>query len=238
MKIPRDAGGTICSVKLLRNGRFLAIAATGLCAGLVLAGCSSNSPSSGSAPVAQISRLGPTSAYNGITLTKSYALPTGSFTTTDGGTRSITAPAKGDLTLVFFGFTHCSDDCPTIMAEVAAGWRALPTADQKRINLDFVTTDPWRDTPAVMKTWLARFGLPPNVGMTAAWQVIHDSGAAVGVDVEKPASFAGNYQVTHGLQLLGYTSDGQAHIEWLTEQITRPQLTADFARILSGAPIK
>jgi hypothetical protein len=89
-----------------------------------------------------------------------------------------------------------------------------------------------------MKTWLGRFDLPGSQGLTASWDVIHDSGSGVGVDVEKPTSFAGDYQVTHGLEVLGYTSDGDAHIEWLVEQITVPQLRADFARVLSGAPIQ
>ena len=202
-----------------------------------LAGCASSSSTTGAA-AAQVKQIGPTSAYNGFVLTKAYGLPTGTFTSTDGGSTTIKAPAKGDLTLVFYGFTHCTDDCPTTVADVSAAWRGLPAAEQKRITFDLITTDPWRDTTSVMKTWLGRFELPSSQGLTASWDVIHDSGSTVGVDVEKPTSFAGDYQVTHGLQVLGYTSDGKAHIEWLAEQITVPQLSADFARILSGAAIQ
>ena len=140
--------------------------------------------------------------------------------------------------MVFYGFTHCTDDCPTTVADISAAWRGLPAAEQKRITFDLITTDPWRDTTSVMKSWLARFELPSSQGLTASWDVIHQSGSAVGVDVEKPTSFAGDYQVTHGLQVLGYTSDGKAHIEWLVEQLTVPQLRADLARVLSGAPIQ
>jgi protein SCO1/2 len=211
--------------------------AAGVLALASLAGCAS-STSSGAAAVAQITQLGPTSAYNGFVLTKAYGLPTGTFSSTGGGSTEIEAPAKGDLTLVFYGFTHCTDDCPTTVADISAAWRGLPAAEQKRITFDLVTTDPWRDTTSVMKTWLGRFDLPSSQGLTASWDVIHDSGSGVGVDVEKPTSFAGDYQVTHGLQVLGYTSDGEAHIEWLAEQITVPQLRADFARVLSGAPIQ
>jgi protein SCO1/2 len=205
-----------------------------------LAGCSSSSTSSnaGDAPVAQATQLGPSSAYNGFVLTKPYALPTGTFSSTAGGSTAIKAPAKGDLTLVFYGFTHCDDDCPTTVADISAAWRGLPADEQKRITFDLVTTDPWRDTTSVMATWLSRFDLPSSAGLTASWDVIHASGSAVGVDVEKPASFSGDYQVTHGLQVLGYTSDGKAHIEWLVEQVTVPQLRSDLARVLSGAPIQ
>ena len=202
-----------------------------------LAGCASSSSTTGAA-AAQVKQIGPTSAYNGFVLTKAYGLPTGTFTSTDGGSTTIKAPAKGDLTLVFYGFTHCTDDCPTTVADVSAAWRGLPAAEQKRITFDLITTDPWRDTTSVMKTWLGRFELPSSQGLTASWDVIHDSGSTVGVDVEKPTSFAGDYQVTHGLQVLGYTSDGESRIEWLPEQLTVDQLRDDFARVLSGAPIQ
>ena len=228
--------GTIGAVNLLRNRRTVAITAAGVLALAAPAGCASSSSSA--APVAQITQIGPTSAYSGFVLAKPYRLPTGDFSSTDGATTAIKAPAKGDLTLVFYGFTHCTDDCPTTVADLSAAWRGLPAAEQKRITFDLVTTDPWRDTTSVMKTWLGRFDLPSSQGLTASWDVIHDSGSAVGVDVEKPTSFAGDYQVTHGLQVLGYTSDGKAHIEWLVEQITVPQLRADLARVLSGAPIQ
>jgi protein SCO1/2 len=234
---PVGRRGTIEAVNLLRNRRIISVTAAGAFALAGLAGCAS-STQSGAAAAAQITQLGPTSAYSGFVLTKPYGLPTGTFTSTAGGSTAIKAPAKGGLTLVFYGFTHCTDDCPTTVADIGAAWRGLPAAEQKRITFDFVTTDPWRDTASVMKTWLARFDLPSSQGLTASWDVIHDSGSAVGVDVEKPTSFAGDYQVTHGLQVLGYTSDGEAHIEWLAEQITVEQLRADFARVLSGAPIQ
>ncbi|MBR7828624.1 SCO family protein [Actinospica sp. MGRD01-02] len=222
-------------MKKLRKA--LLIGAAGILGAGALAGCGSSASTAGSAG-AQASRIGPTSAYNGFVLTKAYSLPSGTFSSTAGGTASVTAPAKGDLTLVFYGFTHCTDDCPTTVADVSAAWRGLPAADQKRITFDLITTDPWRDTTSVMKTWLDRYDLPSSQGLTASWNVIHDSGSTVGVDVEKPTSFEGDYQVTHGLQVLGYTSDGKAHIEWLVEQITVPQLRADLERVLSGAAIE
>jgi protein SCO1/2 len=219
------------------------VTAAGLLGLGALAGCASSSSSSSSAAagtgaVAQASQLGPKSAYSGFVLTKPYALPSGTFTSTAGGTTSVKAPAKGGITLVFYGFTNCDDDCPTTVADVSAAWRGLPADEQKRITFDLVTVDPWRDTPSVMATWLKRFDLPSSQGLTASWDVIHASGSSVGVDVEKPASFSGNYQPTHGLQVLAYTSDGEAHLEWLVEQVTVPQLRADLARVLSGAPIQ
>ena len=227
--------GTIEAVTNLR--KTLLLAAAGVLGAGALAGCGSSTSANTSA-VAQATQIGPSSAYNGFVLTKPYGLPDGTYSSSAGGSARVEAPAKGDLTLVFYGFTHCTDDCPTTVADISAAWRGLPAAEQKRITFDLITTDPWRDTTSVMKTWLGRFDLPSAQGLTASWDVIHDSGATVGVDVEKPTSFAGDYQVTHGLQVLGYTSDGKAHIEWLVEQLTVPQLRADLARVQSGSPIE
>jgi len=63
---------------------------------------------------------------------------------------------KGQPFLVFFGFTHCPDVCPTTLFEVSEIFRALGP-DAKNIRAMFVTVDPERDTPAVLKDYLASF---------------------------------------------------------------------------------
>src|SRR6266496_5848124 len=61
---------------------------------------------------------------------------------------------KGRPFLVFFGFTHCPDVCPTTLFEVSEILRSLgPDADRARAL--FITVDPERDTPAVMKDYLS-----------------------------------------------------------------------------------
>jgi protein SCO1 len=203
----------------------------------VLAGCSGKSDTADvSGPAAKIDYT-QSSLFAGDVLTTPYSLPTATFTDTSGAKSTLHTPAKGDVTLVFYGFTHCTDDCPTTMADVAAALRGLPQADQSRITMDMVTTDPWRDTPAVLKAWLNRYN-PGFTGYTADWNTIHDTGASLGIDVEMPTTRTGDYQVTHGLQVLAFTSDGKAHIEWLVEELTVTQLRHDFQLILDGTPIK
>ena len=102
-----------------------------------------------------------------------------------GGVRGVTAPAaiggpfqltdqagetvtdknlEGKPTLIFFGFTHCPDVCPTTLFEVSEVLRALgPDADRTRAL--FVTVDPERDTPRVMKDYLSSFD-PHLSGLT------------------------------------------------------------------------
>src|SRR4051794_20887956 len=74
------------------------------------------------------------------------------------------ADLKGHPFLVFFGFTHCPDVCPTTLFEVSEILRALgPDADRARAL--FITVDPERDTPAAMKDYLSSFD-PHLTGLT------------------------------------------------------------------------
>ena len=74
----------------------------------------------------------------------------------DGRPRTL-ADFKGKVTVVFFGYTQCPDVCPTTLAELAAVRQALG-ADGARVQVVFVTVDPARDTPEVLKAYVGNFG--------------------------------------------------------------------------------
>jgi len=73
----------------------------------------------------------------------------------DGKTRTL-ADFKGKVTVVFFGYTQCPDVCPTTMAELAQVKKSLG-ADGERIQGVFVTVDPERDTPELLKAYMGSF---------------------------------------------------------------------------------
>lgn len=73
----------------------------------------------------------------------------------DGKERSL-ADFRGKVALVFFGFTQCPDVCPTALARAVEVKRLLGS-DGNRLQVVFVTVDPERDTPAVLKEYLAAF---------------------------------------------------------------------------------
>ena len=74
---------------------------------------------------------------------------------TDGRRRHI-AEFKGKLTVVFFGFTQCPDVCPTTMLELAQVKQALG-ADGDKVQGIFISLDPERDTPEVLKAYVGNF---------------------------------------------------------------------------------
>jgi protein SCO1/2 len=69
---------------------------------------------------------------------------------------------KGHATLVFFGFTHCPNFCPTTMAKLGAVSRRLPEGTPQPKIL-FVSVDPERDTPELLAQYVTSNGFPPDV---------------------------------------------------------------------------
>ncbi len=72
------------------------------------------------------------------------------------GRQRTLADFKGQAVVVFFGFTHCPDVCPTTMAELAAVKEKLGE-DGERLQALFVTVDPERDTPKLLERYMANF---------------------------------------------------------------------------------
>ena len=89
----------------------------------------------------------------------------GPFQLTDKGGQTVTEKNLiGRPTLIFFGFTHCPDVCPTSLFEMSEVLRAMGK-DADRVNAYFVSVDPERDTRAAMKEYLSSFD-PHLKGLT------------------------------------------------------------------------
>ncbi len=85
--------------------------------------------------------------------------------TSDSGTPWELSAQHGKTVALFFGFTHCTDTCPDTLAKLAASLRA-DGANAQNATIAFVTIDPERDTPAVMRAYIQRFPGAPIVGLT------------------------------------------------------------------------
>jgi protein SCO1/2 len=103
---------------------------------------------------------------------------------------------KGRPFLVFFGFTHCPDVCPTTLFEVSEIFRALGP-DAERTAGVFITVDPERDTPAVLKDYLSSFDSHLS-GLTGDAAEISSVAKAYRVYFKKvPAGEGGDYSMDH-----------------------------------------
>src|SRR5580704_5328718 len=95
----------------------------------------------------------------------------GSFTLEDGSGKQVTdRDFRGKYMLVYFGYTFCPDVCPTTLSEVADALDRLG-AKAESLQPIFITVDPARDTPAVMKQYAADF-TPRLIGLTGSEEQI------------------------------------------------------------------
>ena len=114
---------------------------------------------------------------------------------------------KGRPFLVFFGFTHCPDVCPTTLFDLSQLLRQLgPDAD--RTGALFITVDPERDTPAVMKDYLSNFD-PHLRGLTGDQASIDAATRAYRVYAKKVPLPGGDYTMDHTALVYLMDKDGQ-----------------------------
>lgn len=153
-----------------------------------------------------------TEALQGTELSAPVVMPALRLTDDAGKPYDLLAATKGRVTLMYFGYTHCPDECPTMMADLAETMRTIPAQVRSHVTVVDITPDPARDTPAVLKKWLGQFD-SSFVGLTGNLDTIEAFAKRVGIPLKRPPAHAkGNYDVVHGTQLLAFGLDQRAHI--------------------------
>jgi protein SCO1 len=112
----------------------------------------------------------------------------------------------GRPSVLFFGFTHCPDVCPTALFEMTKSLKELgPLAD--KLNVVFVTVDPERDTPAQMKLYLESFD-PRIVGLSGTVAQTEAMTKSYAVFAERVPGKDGSYTINHTASLYLMGADG------------------------------
>jgi protein SCO1/2 len=132
----------------------------------------------------------------------------GPFSLIDQDGRPVTdKDLRGRPFLVFFGFTHCPDVCPTALFEISEVLGKLGPEAQ-RVSALFVTVDPDRDTPAQMKDYLSSFN-PRLVGLTGDPAAIAAVAKEYRVYVKKVPLDHGDYTMDHTALVYLMDKDGR-----------------------------
>ena len=105
------------------------------------------------------------------------------------------ADLKGKWQLVFFGYTHCPDACPTALNEIALALDRLG-AKREAVEVVFITVDPERDTPEVLKSYVASFDAPV-VALTGTADQVDKAARAYRVYYAKHPRHDGDYDMDH-----------------------------------------
>lgn len=149
----------------------------------------------------------------------------------NGQTRTL-ASFKGKVVAIFFGYTHCPDVCPTTLSDFAAALKQLgPQADQ--VQVLFVTVDPQRDKPELLKQYVPAFD-PRFLGMTTdeaglkalakEYKVVYQKTSVKGAD---------NYLIDHSAGT--YIYDTESRLRLLIPYGSSPDLIAQDLKTLLGA---
>jgi protein SCO1 len=161
-----------------------------------------------SAPAQQ----GTSGAYRGGLVTPPLPKPAFTLTNTSGAPFDFRQETRGYVTLLFFGYTYCPDQCPMHMANLGIALKKVPVGIAEQVKLVFVTTDPARDAPVVLRRWLDHFD-KRFIGLTGTEVDIEAVQRATGVPPAKKTGPAGrNYGIAHANFVLAYTKDNLAHV--------------------------
>jgi protein SCO1 len=118
------------------------------------------------------------------------------------------ADLKGKWHLVFFGFTHCDDTCPTTLNEMSQALDQLSGKQRADVRIVFITVDPWRDTPQVLKSYVAKFA-GPIVGLTGSGDQVKQAEAAYRVYSAKHPLPGGGYDMDHSALIYVMDPEGR-----------------------------
>ena len=136
------------------------------------------------------------------------------------------ADMKGKPFLVFFGYTHCPDICPTALFELSEIMHAMGK-DADRLSALFITVDPERDTPAVIKDYLSSFD-PHLRGATGDAPAIEQVEKAYRVYAKKVPTKNGDYSMDHSAVV--YLMDKEGRFVAPFNLKRRPAEAADALR--------
>jgi protein SCO1/2 len=181
-------------------------------------------------PLAACQKAAPAPSFHAIDITgadyaKDFALPD-----TDGTLRHL-SDFKGKVVYVFFGYTQCPDVCPTTMAELAQA-KQLLGADGAKLQGVFITIDPERDTPQLLKAYMKGFD-PSFIALRGTPEQTAETAKAFKVYYAKvPGDDPKSYTMDHTAG--AYVFDPQGRVRLFTRYGTGPKaLAEDIKQLLA-----
>ena len=142
------------------------------------------------------------------------------------------ADFRGKVVVIFFGYTHCPDVCPTTLATMAEVMRQLGQ-DATRVQVLFVTLDPARDTRELLAAYVPQFH-PDFVGLTGDAAAINATAREFRIyHQQRPGSSEGDYSIDHSTGSYLIDLHGRLRL-WVKHGTTPEPIAADIRRLLAG----
>ncbi|MBW1598723.1 SCO family protein [Streptomyces sp. JJ38] len=214
-----------------RRGALALALATVLAVGATACG-SGDDQGDGGTPAVEVS--GAADASKATVLDNPFDKPDLVLTDTEGEEYSLVEQTAGKPTLLFFGYTNCPDVCPLTMGNIALAESQLTPEQQDELQVVFVTTDPERDTPEELGTWLKGV-VPGAVGLTGDFATIQAGARTLGISVE-PSTVRedGEVESVHGSQVVYFSpEDDKARVVY-TEDVPLATYEKDLPKLVEG----
>ncbi|GGT83912.1 SCO family protein [Streptomyces coeruleorubidus] len=211
--------------------KTFAAAALLAAASLTLTACGSGNDSD--KPVAVVSEQAGTEKAATV-LDKPFEKPDLVLTDTQGKKYDLRKETEGKPTLIYFGYTHCPDVCPSTMSNIAVAKKQLPKAEQDELRVVFVTTDPDRDKPAELGKWLK--GIDPQfIGLTGDFPTIQAGARTLGISIDAPRKDKNGKVISeHGTQVIAFSPKTDGGYVLYGEDATVDDYTKDLPELAKG----
>jgi protein SCO1/2 len=149
--------------------------------------------------------------YAGVALPAPVTIPSITLRDVNGDPYDLRARSAGAVTLLFFGYTHCPDICPVHLTNISDVLRTFSWSMRDSIHTVFVTTDPARDTPQRLQSWLGAID-PSIIGLWGTPDELARAQAEVNLPaaVRLPGGTDSTYSVGHAGQVIAFSPDGVA----------------------------
>ncbi|HEY4305137.1 MAG TPA: SCO family protein [Gemmatimonadaceae bacterium] len=165
------------------------------------------------------SRASAIEQLHGVKFVPPHAKTDFTLETTDGKPFHFVNDTRGSVTLLYFGYTKCPDVCPLHLQNIAAALKRMDPRDQAQVKVVFVTTDPSRDTPDVLRSWLDNFD-KRFIGVRGSLDTVNAIQGNLGLppatmEAMKPGETGpAMYGMGHAAQVLAFTPDDSLRTEY------------------------
>jgi len=158
-------------------------------------------------------------------------------TNQDGESMRLSA-LRGNVVLMTFGFTHCPNVCPTTLANLAAICNGLPPRERDRVKVVFVSVDPNRDKPQVLKDYVG-FYSPRFIGMTGSpdeiAKVAKDYAAYYEAVMQQSQVASNYYTINHSAYVYLIDQEGRFAVLYDNDKLAdHERMTQDIRHILAS----
>ncbi len=165
-------------------------------------------------------------SYMGAIVTPPIEKPDAVLMDENGQPFDLRKETEGYVTLLYVGYTHCPDICPTHLYEISEALKKLDPDVRKEVKVVFATADPERDSPEQLKQYLDTFD-PDFIGLTGTRDLMDQFQVALGLQPATRTDLGGgNYAVNHAAYVMAFTKDNYAYTvypsgmgqkEWLND---------------------